>query len=201
MIVFLRGTIAATGVSFADVDVHGVGYRVFVTEPHAATLAVGHDAYIYTHYHVREDVAQLFGFISVHVRDWFELLIGVTGIGPRGALQMLSGFDVAQLAAAIEREDTEALTRLPGVGKKTAQRLIIELKDKVGKLGVVTTEWSSEVKYAPQNQLERDAVEALIALGYNEKQASEEIRAVLADGRPFADVSALLRAALQRLAV
>lgn len=204
MIVFLNGVVTSTGLSYVDMDVHGVGYRVFVTDAHAASLTVGEEAHIYTHYHVREDAVQLFGFVSVQVRDWFELLISVTGIGPKGALQMLAGLDLVDLATAIDREDTDALTQLPGVGKKTAQRIIIELKEKIGKLAIaVPTGYAQQPirRITADTQLERDVIEALVTLGYNEKQALEEVHAVLADGRPFADVSALLRAALQRLAV
>lgn len=203
MIVFLRGLISTVGTGHVDLDVHGVGYRVFITEPHAAGLLPGQETMIYTHHHVREDAVQLFGFESVGGRDWFELLIGVSGIGPKGALQILSGIDAPGLAGAIASDDVDELCRLPGVGKKTAQRMIVELKEKISKL-----EWTASIlvqnqktpKMSPASSLEQDTVDALIALGYHEKQAIEMVRQVIADTQ-LDDVSEILRAALQRLAV
>lgn len=202
MIVFLRGTVTKVTATYADVDVSGVGYRVFITEPHAKLLTTKSETFIYTYHQVREDAALLFGFESESLRDWFELLIGVSGIGPKGALQMLSSVSVPELATAIQDEDLDALCKLPGIGKKTGQRLIVELKEKVSKL-----EWESlgEMVNKPlrpftskRHPLEDDATAALVALGYPDKFAGEKVRQVLEKGR-YETVTEVIRAALQQL--
>ncbi|MCL6454430.1 MAG: Holliday junction branch migration protein RuvA [Alicyclobacillus sp.] len=206
MIVFLVGTVAAVGPGYADIDVHGVGYRVYLTDAHLATLRTGEGVRVYTYHHVREDAMLLYGFESEVARSWFEQLISVSGIGPKGAMQVLSGMDADHLGQAILREDVDALTRLPGIGRKTAQRLIVELKGRVAKLAGEAAPMPPEA-VAPAPALEhpvtRDVVEALVALGYNEKQAAEQVAAVLAakEVQTPDDVSALLRAALQRMNV
>lgn len=204
MIVFLRGTTTHVTGFYADIDVGGVGYRVFITEPHSRKLVVGDETRIFTYHHVREDAVQLFGFESESMRDWFELLIGVSGIGPKGALQILSGVAVGEFAAAIQEEDVDTLCKLPGIGKKTAQRLIVELKEKVSKLeweGFVgaTVQPARNMKQA-QHPLEADAVSALVTLGYPEKFAVEKIRQVLDNGdKRYENVAELIRAALTQL--
>ncbi|KPV42268.1 Holliday junction branch migration protein RuvA [Alicyclobacillus ferrooxydans] len=202
MIVFLRGIVRHLSSASADLDVSGVGYRVFITEPHAKSLISGEETFVYTYHHVREDTVQLFGFESESLRDWFELLIGVSGIGPKGALQILSGASVNEFAVAIQEEDVDTLCKLPGIGKKTAQRLVVELKEKVGKL-----EWSklgvNQTKPMRPTQLkqhpfEEDAAAALVSLGYPEKFAIEKVKAVLSQGR-YESVTEVIRAALQQL--
>lgn len=201
MIVFLRGTVAAKGLQSVDLDVQGVGYRVYVTEPHAASLRIDDVTLLYTYHHVREDAVQLFGFSSEMQRDGFELLIGVSGIGPKGALQILSGMNMSDLSRVIQSEDIEALVKLPGIGRKTAQRLIVELKEKMSKLAWIPEDGPAvapPVATASAEPVERDAIEALVTLGYNEKQATEAVRHVYQEQSP-SELSDLLRAALQWL--
>lgn len=202
MIVFLRGIIASVGAGSADVDVGGVGYRVWITEPHALKLSVGDETHIYTYHHVREDAVQLFGFESESMHDWFELLIGVSGIGPKGALQILSGVTAAEFARAIANDDVEALCRLPGIGKKTAQRLIVELKEKVARF-----EWEGLTgqvnKPAPSklvaSSMETDAIAALVSLGYPDKFAADKVKKVLEENS-YDSVAEVIRATLRQLA-
>lgn len=202
MIVFLRGIVRHLSSTSTDLDVNGIGYRVFITEPHAKHLVLGEEAFVYTYHHVREDAVQLFGFESEAHRDWFELLIGVSGVGPKGALQILSGASVSEFARAIQEEDLDTLCRLPGIGKKTAQRLVVELKEKIAKLewsemGVSVTSPArpSQVK---QHPFEDDAAAALVSIGYPEKFATEKVKAVLSQGR-YENVTEVIRAALQQL--
>lgn len=202
MIVFLHGFVRALTPTYTDLDVGGVGYRVLITEPHARKLSINDETHVVTYHHVREDAIQLFGFESNSMRDWFELLIGVSGIGPKGALQILGGVSVTEFAAAIADEDLDALCRLPGIGKKTAQRLIIELKEKVAKM-----EWeglalsalrSVQNPKSVTHPLSQDAIAALVSLGYQEKFATEKVRQVLDNGE-YEKVTDVIRAALQQL--
>lgn len=202
MIAFLRGKIFAVGTSYLDVDVHGVGYRVSVTEQWAAQTAENDDIFVYTHHYVREDINQLLGFASADERDWFELLLSVSGIGPKGAMQMLSGATYDAFASAIVDEDIGFLGKLPGVGKKTAQRLVLELRDKV------LARWSptnpkrgkqSTMQRSRPQSLESDVLEALESLGYPERHVALQVRSAIEE-YPQNTMEDILRLCLQRLA-
>jgi len=130
MIARLRGTVAARTAAGVVVDVGGVGYLVAATPRVAAR--VGEDVAVETYLHVREDALQLYGFASADERGLFELLLGVSGVGPKVALAIVSGSTPAELRRAIAREDTARFEAIPGVGRKTAQRVVLDLKDKVG---------------------------------------------------------------------
>lgn len=202
MITFLRGKVFTVGVGFVDVDVHGVGYRVLVSERWADRLTSMDDIFVYTYHYVREDLVQLLGFETVEERDWFELLLSVSGIGPKGAMQILSGGTYGDFASAVIDEDTSYLSKLPGIGKKTAQRLVLELRDKI------LTRWnpvtSKQVNPAvarrnrPQS-VETDVLEALESLGYSERQVVEQVRVVIEE-HPDLAMEDVLRMCLQRLA-
>lgn len=200
MIVFLRGEVFSSGLGYLDLDVQGVGYRVYVTEQLASEARVGETRFIYTYQHVREDAVQLFGFTSEGDRALFELLLSVSGIGPKVALQVLGATTAEAFAEAVAAEDVAALCELPGVGKKTAQRMLVELKDKVDDVWLVgsTTPRAARPAATLATPLERDAVEALVALGYHEKQAVEAVQQVLADGA-HSSVEETLRQSLQLL--
>jgi Holliday junction DNA helicase RuvA len=201
VITFLKGIIYSVGEAYIDLDVHGVGYRVLVPSSWTKRLRRNDELFVHTYQVVREDAIQLYGFETEEDRDWFELLLGVSGVGPKGALQILSGTSGSAFAEAIYAEDLDALCRLPGVGRKTAQRLIVELKDKMDHLWSVKPVRregpASPAASAPS--LERDVVEALVSLGYNERQAEEHVRAVLAENGALA-LEDVLRLCLQRMA-
>ncbi|MBX5436980.1 MAG: Holliday junction branch migration protein RuvA [Alicyclobacillaceae bacterium] len=212
MIVFVRGRIADRGRGFVDVDVSGVGYRVWVPEGVATRLEPGQDVQLYTYHHVREDGQQLFGFEHAADRDWFEWILGVSGIGPKGAMQILSCCSRTELAAAIAAEDVDALCRLPGVGRKTAQRLVLELKEKAAQWrdvppGTAAADAASANVRLPRRRTDRqppaadlraDVVEALRVLGYNERQALEAAEVAVGD-TSVAGVEEALRLALRHL--
>lgn len=191
MIVFLRGTVQGTGGGYVDLDVQGVGYRTWVTDGLSASVTPGETLFLYTHQHIREDVSELFGFTSEADRTWFELLLSVSGVGPKGALQILSATVFDTFATAVSSEDVDALCRLPGIGKKTAQRLIVELKDKVAAMWV--PQWSrpaDQMAARPShrkgdnlrlNALQTDLLEALLALGYPEREAMLVVAEVTED--------------------
>src|SRR4051795_13648435 len=169
MITFLTGTLASALPTQAIVDVRGVGYEVFIPLSSYDKLPVpGQPVRILTHLHVREDAHVLYGFMTAAERDLFRLLVNsVSGIGPKLALAVLSGMSVISFKAAVVNSDVSALSKISGLGKKTAERIVLELKDKVG----VAAAWeASSAAHAPTPKQERanEAVLALIALGYKQ---------------------------------
>ena len=179
------------GIGSADIDVSGVGYRAYLPDKDAMTLSVGSDVMVFTHHHVREDDEALYGFLSQADKEWFQLLLSVSGIGPKVALQIISATRFEDFALSVVGGDSSALAKLPGVGRKTADRLILELKDKLGKLDASFTGTSVVRKDATPSQgvVPKSAVmglldlviEALETLGYNQRQATEAVHAVLSN--------------------
>ena len=171
MIASIRGRLEATGSDWAIVDVNGVGFRVFApTSTLSAIGKVGSQARFFTHLHVREDILALYGFGSFEELSLFETLIGVSGIGPKLALSMLSAMKVDQLVSAIASGDADLLTTVPGIGKKIAGRLVLELKDKIG-TGVTLVPLQV-------SQANADVVAALTTLGYSVAEATRAVAAV-----------------------
>lgn len=174
------------------VDVNGVGYELEVPMSTFYNLpGTGERVVLTTHLAVREDGHFLYGFGSEDERATFRQLLRISGIGARTALAVLSGMSVAELAGAVALQETGRLTKVPGIGKKTAERLLLELKDKFAKAlpGVAAAGTS------PQNLVQSDIVNALLALGYNEKEASGALKQI----PPEAGVSDGIRAALKVL--
>ncbi len=199
MITFLRGKLVDALPTQITVDVHGVGYEVLIPLSSFDRLpAPGGDVTVLTHLAVREDAHVLYGFISVAEREMFRLLINtVSGIGPKIALNVLSGMNVVALRGAVAAGDVKALSQISGVGKKTAERIVVELRDKIGAAGA----WeASSAKHglSDADQKLNDAVLALIALGYRQPEAHDAIRAAQAVLGPEAGTDALVRAALKK---
>lgn len=196
MISSVRGEVLAIGLDHAVVEVGGVGLAVFATPNTLATLRRGHTARLATALVVREDSLTLFGFPDDTQRDTFGLLQTVAGIGPRMALATLAVLDPDQLARALTEGDVKALTRVPGVGPKVAQRMVLELKDKVVAPGRADPD---ALVPTPSGNPRRDqVVEALLGLGFTAKPAETAVdEALSAD--TAADASALLRTALSTL--
>lgn len=201
MIASLRGIVAELGPEHVVVDASGVGYLVHVTTNTRARLPeVGREAKLFTHYAVREDAVALYGFASREERALFELLLTVGGIGPKGALAILSGADPAGFAVAVAGSDVAYLTRLPGVGKKTAQRLVLELKDKLGSwLPADELPPVADVAATAAVTSERDeAIQALTALGYPQSEATQAVMRALREAGEGASAEDLIRSALKR---
>lgn len=157
------------------VDVNGVGYEVDVPMSTFYNLpALGEPVTLLTHFVVREDAQLLYGFLSAEERATFRELVKISGVGPRTALGILSGLSVAELAQAVTRQDGARLVKVPGIGKKTAERLLLELK---GKLGPDLALPSA----AAASDAQADIVQALMALGYNEREANAALKALPAD--------------------
>jgi Holliday junction DNA helicase RuvA len=169
MIAGVKGTIEAIGSNWVIVDVGGVSYQVFVPTSTLSTLGVvGQPVKLHTHLHVREDNLSLFGFGTAREMAMFETLITVKGIGPKLGLAMLSGMDVEQLTMAIAGGDANLLTGIPGVGKKTAERIVLELKDKIGGEWMLTQDMESV-------QGNSEVVAALTSLGYSVTEATRAV--------------------------
>lgn len=186
MIASLRGKIIAKGIQHLVIETGGLGYAVFVTAPVAISVAVGEELQLHTYLQVREDALVLFGFADRKELEFFEMLITVSGVGPRVALSILSAGNAEMVKQAIAAEDVAVFTKVGGVGRKTAEKIIVELKDKVGALGYAreSSGGSSE-----------DLIRALEQLGYSQK----EIKDVLPKLDRAATPEDQLRAALKEL--
>lgn len=197
MIGYLRGTLAEALPTQVVVEAAGVGYEVFIPLSSFDKLpAPGGEVKLLTHLSIRDDAHVLYGFMTDGERDLFRLLIRhVSGIGPKIALNVLSGTTAASLRAAVAEGDVKALSSISGVGKKTAERIVVELKDKLGDEPVEPS--SASAKSADDQKL-ADAEAALIALGSKPKDAQEAIRAAAAMLGPDKPVDELVRAALQK---
>mgnify|MGYP001585477776 CR=1 FL=1 len=197
MITHLKGILHHKSPTEIVVDVHGVGYIVSIPLSTFETLPeVNAPLMLLTHFIVREDVQQLYGFATEAERDIFRLLISVSGIGPKIAQTILSGIRPADLQHYVAHGNVAALTSIPGVGKKTAERLIVELRDKIAKLSS-TSAMSKETAFASTN-IRAEALAALVLLGYNRERAEQALRAVLneANGKELS-IEELLKRALQ----
>jgi holliday junction DNA helicase RuvA len=200
MITFLDGKLVGALPTQAIVDVGGVGYEVFIPLSSYDKLpAVGQPIRILTHLVVREDAHVLYGFMSVAERDLFRLLVNnVSGIGPKLALAVLSGMSVINFKSAVVNSDVAALAKISGLGKKTAERIVLELKDKLG----VAAAWeAATAAHAPTPEQEQanEAVLALIALGYKQVEAHRAVRE-LQQKEPGKSAEELVKLALKRMA-
>jgi len=194
MISYLHGRLAEKSPTEVTVDVNGVAYAVHIPlSTFEAIGEVGSEVKILTYLHFREDAMQLYGFATSAERDLFKLLISISGIGPKMAQGILSGVSVSELKNFILYGDFNALMSIPGVGKKTAERLVVELRDKVGKVG-----YEVPVKEDKAAAMRSEALLALTSLGYPRATAEKAIRAVLheSDGSGLS-VEELIKRALR----
>jgi Holliday junction DNA helicase RuvA len=199
MISFLQGKVVDSLPTQVTVDVHGVGYDVLIPLSSFDKLPQpGQDVRLLTHLAVREDAHVLYGFMTHQERELFRLLINtVSGIGPKIALNVLSGINVTAFRGAVANGDVKALSQISGVGKKTAERIIVELKDKIGASGA----WealSAQRTLSPEDQKINDAVLALIALGFKQIEAHECAVAAQRSLAPSCTVEDLVRACLKK---
>ncbi len=195
MIAYLKGVLAEKEITRVVVECHGVGYEAAIPLSTFDRLpAEGAEVKLYTHHEVREDAQLLFGFATKPERDMFRLVTTVSGVGPKLALAVLSGLTVGDLQLAVSQGDAKRLAAVKGIGKKTAARIVVELKDKINPIEALanaTAETSRE-----QGAVLRDAMLALAALGFSEDIARAKVQKVL-DGEPgLADVETILKRAL-----
>ena len=195
MIAYLKGVLTEKDIAKVVVECCGVGYEVSIPLSTFDRLpAEGGEVKLYTHHEVREDAQLLFGFATKQERDLFELVTTVSGVGPKLALAVLSGLTVGDLQLAVSQGDSKRLATVKGIGKKTAERIVIELRDKINPIEALanaTAETSKE-----QGAVLRDAMLALAALGFSEDIARAKVQKVLDEEPVLADVEVILKKAL-----
>nr|WP_305114576.1 Holliday junction branch migration protein RuvA [uncultured Acetatifactor sp.] len=202
MIAYVKGTVEDIAEDNAVVDVGGIGYNVRISADTAARLpGIGEIVKLYTYTSVREDAIQLYGFLSKNDLEIFKKCITVSGIGPKGGLAILSVLDADSLRFAILSGDVKAITKAPGIGARTAERLILELK---GKIKVEDTAIGMEIQGSQtagaavgDSPQKREAVEALVSLGYGQAEAAKAVNAI--EGIEAMDSGAVLKAALKKM--
>ena len=177
MIASLHGTLSSLGSDWAIIDVGGIGFQVYMPTSTLSTLGtIGKEVQLHTHLHLREDNATLYGFTSTDELGLFQTLIGVSGLGPKLALAMLSAMNVEKLTMTIATGSSDLLTEIPGIGKKMANRLILELKDKIGAGWIATP----ATQLAEENA---DVVAALTSLGYSAAEATKAVATLPTDSK------------------
>jgi holliday junction DNA helicase RuvA len=173
MIAHLRGRLFAKSPNQAIVEAGGVGYDVIISIPTFSELpAEGAEVSLHIHTHVREDALALFGFLRAEEKKLFEKLIGVSGIGPKLAITILSGMEATEMVSAIRGNDVGRLVRIPGIGKKTAERMVLELRDKLADFGVAAAATGAA------SPVENDVLSALVNLGYQQAAAERAIATI-----------------------
>ena len=169
MIAFIKGILEIKSNGFVIIDVGGIGYKVFMSESSIEKLGnIGEKVIVYTHHHVREDDQSLYGFLGMEELNMFELLLSVSGVGAKSALNILANIEPSRFAIAVVSNDTSSLVKIPGLGAKTAARIILELKDKLKDKDIKPEKTSKNVEVDLREEKE-EAISALQVLGYNKK--------------------------------
>ena len=201
MISYIKGELTGFFDGGVILETSGIGFSIFMSERAISMLpSVGHEVKIHTYLNVREDAMQLFGFLSRDDLDIFRMLIGVSGVGPKGALGILSALSADEFRFAVLAGNVKAITAAPGIGKKTAERLMVELKDKISaedffeKQDGDSSDWSDPG--SETNDVNKEAVQALVALGYG---SAESMQAVKKAGLENATVEEVLKEALKQI--
>ena len=194
MIAHVRGHLIVKTPQYAVIDVNGVGYKVFI--PLSTFTKLPHEKdeiMLHTYTHVREDAMLLYGFLSAEERDFFTTLLTISGVGPKMGLNLLSGSALSDLMKIVESEDAKRLSMIPGVGKKTAARIILELKEKIPTMS------TAEGEIHVDHSIAADALSALVNLGYPRAQAYEVVRKVRDSNREM-PIELLIKESLKTLA-
>ena len=197
MIGFIKGVVDSMDDDKVLLDCMGMGYNIFVPGSTISCLREGDEVKLYTYLSVREDAMNLFGFLSKSELDMFKKLITVSGIGPKGGLSVLSIMTADELRMAIISGDDKMISKAPGIGPKTAMKVIVELKDKVDMLNFISEDLSISAQANPLNEdIVGEAVMALVALGYSQSESVRAIKSVSAD---VTDVETLIKESLRKL--
>ena len=202
MFYYLEGVVAHIAPNIAVIDCGGVGYACKTTHYTLGSLTTGKKAKLYTHLYVREDIFELYGFSTEGERSCFEMLIGVSGVGPKAALSILSSNSPENLAMAIITENEKALTCAPGIGKKIAQRIILELKDKLSKGQLPTVSGGegysgSGITVIPENKTS-EASAALAVLGYSQQEINLALKGIDMENTPLDGIIKLALRAMMK---
>lgn len=199
MYAYMRGELVELNLDHIVLDVNGIGYQIYIPTRYYDTLVIGETVKIYTYLSVREDAMVLYGFLSKDDLDIFKLLIGVSGIGPKGGVAILSMYSSDDIRFAILSGDSKTISKASGIGPKTAQRVIIDLKDKVSLEETIEKKFNEEPS-SINNQLSQarnDAILALNALGYSQAESLKVVSKL--DISPDMDVEDILRLALKSM--
>lgn len=198
MIEYIKGVLTEKEVTRVAIEAHGVGYEINIPlSTYEKLPGTGTELKLHIHYLVREDAHKLYGFFSKIEREMFRQLLGITKIGPKVALSVLSGISTSDLALCINNGDSSRLEKIPGVGLKTAQRLVMELKGKVGPLNLSSAAPSQKMVSSVVSNIRDEAFAAMISLGYNEKQVQKAFSRVEQTASEGAAVEEWIRKALQ----
>ncbi len=197
MFAYVRGSLEEKMSNFVVVEAMGIGYKIFMSKTAIGRVGeIGQTVKIYTHYHVREDDISLYGFLSHEELNMFELLISVSGVGAKSAIAMLSNISPSDFAVSIISNDITKLTKVPGIGKKTAQRIVLELKDKLKAEQEIAKSEENETRLEIDESIE-EAISALQILGYNRKEIEKSFEKFAYQSMTIED---MIRNALKYLA-
>lgn len=197
---FIKGTLVEATPSKAIVEAHGVGYCVFIPLNNFSKLpAVGSVLTLFASFVVREDSQKLYGFLTRSERDLFETLIEISGVGPKTALCLLGHAEMDVLQAALSQGDTQMICKIPGIGKKTAERLIMEMRDKIKKGIGATSGLQPLQSLSKEEGVIADAVSALVNLGYNSAQAQKAVKSAMEKSSDKPELARLITAALRKI--
>lgn len=195
MFSYIKGEVTIKANNFIAADVNNIGYKIFMTEKEIQQIEIGDIIKVYTYMRVKEDDISLFGFLSNDELTMFELLISVGGIGAKSATQILSNIEPTEFALSVITENVSKLKKLPGIGAKTAQRIILELKDKIKTNEAINNEESEKKVVSSQNV--QDAIDALQVLGYNRKSIQKAFEKIATNEK---SVEELIKEGLKELA-
>ncbi len=199
MIIFLEGILEEKHPARAVINAGGIGHEIIITlNTYEDLPSKGTKVRLQTHHHIREDAEILYGFSNNSERDFFVTLIGISGVGPSLAINILSGLPLYTLRSAIASEDAKRLSSIKGIGKKTAERIIVELKDKISILSVAE-EKSKSGSLSSEERILNDAVLALVALGYRNADAYTAVKLVLSESETDLQVEEIVRVALSSI--
>jgi len=193
MIAFLKGRLAHKEATYVIIDVNGVGYRVFISLNTYSAIKNEESCTLFTHFHVKEDAQLLYGFTQTAEKQTFQLLISISGVGPNTALMVLSTLSALELKNAIVSDDVKTIQSVKGIGAKTAQRIILELKDKVLKEGIEPEENNG----TSSNRVQEEALTALVTLGISKNIAEKSILKILKTADASITVEELIKGALK----
>ena len=200
MFAYIKGVLMAASPTSVVIESNGIGYKIFIpVNAFNALSQVGEQVTLHTSFVVRENAQTLYGFLTFQERDFFEVLLGVTGIGPKLALAIIGHMPLTELQQVIANEDAAALCRIPGIGKKGAERLVIELRDKVNALPLAPSKYVLHTTIDAKTRTLNDALSALVNLGYNQATAQKAIKRSLDKLPDPLDLSSLIAMALTQV--
>lgn len=198
MFEYLKGVLTEAAPSQAVIDIHGLGYAVLIPlNLYSKLPPIGSVVTLYVSFVSREDSQRLFGFLTKKDREFFESLIAISGIGPKIALALLGHMEMGDLQMAIVQNQTQEICKVPGIGKKTAERLVVEMRDKIKKLDLPHA--ASGVERSTENELAEDALSALMNLGYHGNQAKKAVDTVMSQKDGTINLAQLITTALRHL--